>query len=254
MSSNRTPEDRVMDDTDLMLSSDVVGSLYWSAIHRVSTVTELVCLSRMFPCCRCRGNFLLKEATLHGRSHPLSYDEAIVFWSSLLLSEAHGNDIESVAYTLHCIVNTALGRNSSYPSLSVVKSRTALSPLTPDTILHVLISAVSSLCKSGCDYDARAREYCSSDNASLDMLCQSQALIYEDRASVLKSYIMFWREKLSVDDRSSWRHVSRVVHGVNIEAIGVDFVSSCTHVLAEVLSRDRNRDSHVLVRYLCERP
>lgn len=235
-------------ESDEALFPAVVGPLFWFAMHRVIQPEEFVALARIFPCCNCRGNFLLKEALIHKYSRPVTYEDAIVLWTDLLNTE-YGGNIVAITYALHARVNEALGRSTTWPSLKVVQNRISLSPLTHDVIFNILTTATASLCKSSNNFDDRAREYCQSTSAPLDLLCQSQALIYSDRVFYLKKYIMLWKARdviVNVQVGDPWYSVSRVVNDVNLDLECDAFVKD----LSRVIQANSAGYSNVLLSFL----
>lgn len=208
---------------DDVLSSSVIGPVFWNAIHRVKSAEELVALARIFPCCECRGNFLMKEARLARESGarescdtPLSYEEAVTFWMSACRDEHTGEDRTlQVTHRLHSRVNEALGRNPTWIPLETLRARIALEPLTAHTVALVLVSAVASLTRSSCNYDAEAARVCASETATFEVRCRGHALMYRTRVQALTRYIHLMR--LRAEDllkhgsrrtRSAWRHVA----------------------------------------------
>jgi hypothetical protein len=184
-------------DPDRFLHADVIGPVFWDAIHRAQSAAELVALTRMFPCCKCRGHFRLHEATLSGSSKPLTMSEALTFWES----DRMGATLLERSVRLHAHVNAALGRTATLPTLETVQLRVQLMPLTEQVVNVAILSALASLCRGDNAYDSRAREVCDTDRASLPVRCNSAALLYCDRVQALKSYVLMKRSFCKVAER-----------------------------------------------------
>jgi len=203
----KAPQDRD-DHLHAFLHADVIGPVYWDAIHRCESVAELVALTRLFPCCKCRGNFRHHEATLSGKRKPLSTEEALEFWSS----NDMGPSLLERTVRLHAHVNAALGKTATLPTVETVALRVQLTPLSAATVETILISALASLCQSDNQYDTRARQICDTDHVPLQARCNGAALVYCERATALASYARLVLEQRVTLQRSdpTWLRVAEL--------------------------------------------
>jgi len=224
-------------DLDAFLAADVVGPVYWRALHHASTATELAAIARIFPCCQCRGHFLIKEAHLANRASPLTFDDAVLMYARMIRD---AGDVFRVTYDLHARVNATLHRDPTWPSLEVARRRHALQPFTRDVLQTVIMTALASLCRSDCDFDPRARVMCARADLTLDVRCQAAALIFRDRVKALCVYMSMHADALGLDtahvsdahaERDPNRVVTRLVRAFTSTA------SSDVHGASDVLMR-----------------
>jgi len=265
----------------LALSAEALGPLYWDAIHRARTPEEVVALTRIFPCCKCRGNYRQKEADWAQSNQPLEYAAAVDLWTRK--QREAGGDLLAVTHALHARVNAALLRDPEWPALDVVRTRVRLFPLQPRTVLDVLVTAVASLCRSDCGYDERARAICAQQLLPLDVRCASIALVFQDRVLALKRYVHIMKAR--VDERvqraerarereqdtcASWTYVARVLKSLH-EACDLDLtddpaqfvltVTDCARALLHATAAAEHEDGgydeaerqHPLLKTLTDR-
>jgi hypothetical protein len=257
------------DDTQRALQPDVLGPLYWDAIHRAASPEEVVALARIFPCCKCRGNYRLKEALMADENQPLDYDAALALWTRRTQEE--GGELLRATYRLHARVNEALARDTEWPTIDAVRMRARVFPLQPRTVLDILISATAALCRSDCGYDERAIAICKQTELPLDVRCASIALVYKDRVHALKRYIQLANRRAKeratseneregnrlTADTIAWRHAAHILQRLeDCDRSDDDVhmqVTDYARVLLRSISRRAEQERHPLMHALAAR-